>query len=254
MRIAKLKGRMAAGELLAGTFVKTPDIRVIEVLAQSGLDFLCLDAEHAPFGRAEMDACLGIACALDMPTLVRIPSGAPEAVLAALDSGAVGVVVPHVDSVAKAEAVARAAHFGPGGRGFAGSSRWAGYATRPMGEVLAKDSQTIVIAQIEEPAGVDAVAGIAAVEGIDALFAGPADLSVGYGETSVGSPALTKALAAIGEAAQASGKTYVTWVPDAAKAAEWAAHGMTMFFVASEHGWIRSGAAEVARGIKAIRP
>jgi 2-keto-3-deoxy-L-rhamnonate aldolase RhmA len=252
MRIAGLKGRMAAGEMLSGTFVKTPDIQVIEVLAQSGLDFLCLDAEHSPFGRAQIDTCLAVACALDMPVLVRVLSGAPEAILAALDSGAVGVVVPHVDSVAKAEAVARAARFGEGGRGFAGSTRWAGYGTRTMAEVLAKDAQTIVIAQIEEPAGVDAVAGIAAVPGIDALFAGPADLSVGYGQTSVGSEPLTRALAAIGAAAKAAGKTYVTWVPDAAKAAEWAPHGMTMFFVGSEHGWIRSGAAEVARGIRAI--
>ena len=252
MRIAGLKARMAAGELLSGTFVKTPDIAVIEVLAQSGLDFLCLDAEHAPFGRGEMDRCLAIACALDMPTLVRVPAGTPDAILAALDSGAVGVVVPHVDSVAKAQAVAQAAHFGRGGRGYAGSSRWAGYATRPMPEVMAKDAQTIVIAQIEEPEGVDAVTDIAKVEGIDALFAGPADLSVGYGETVVGSPALTRALATIGAAAQAAGKAYVSWVPDAAKAAEWTAHGMTVFFVASEHTWMRNGAAEVARGIKAI--
>ena len=253
MRTAELKGRMAAGEMLSGTFVKTPDISVIEVLAQSGLDFLCLDAEHSPFGRGEMDRCLAMARALDMPTLVRVPSGAPEAILAALDSGAVGVVVPHVDSVAKARTVARAAHFGRGGRGYAGSTRWAGFATRAMGDVLAQDDQTIVIAQIEEPEGVDAVAEIAAVEGIDALFAGPADLSVGYGETVVGSEALTRALATIGAAAQAAGKAYVSWVPDAAKAAEWAAHGMTVFFLASEHTWMRNGAAEAARGIRAIR-
>lgn len=253
MRIEALKARMASGELLSGTFLKTPDLRVVEILAQSGLDFLCLDAEHAPFGRAEMDACIAMGCALDMPILVRVPSGAPDAILAALDCGAVGIVVPHVDSVEKAEAVARAARFGPGGRGFAGSTRWAGYATRPMADVLAKDAQTIVIAQIEEPEGVDAVTQIAAVDGIDALFAGPADLSVGYGETSVGSDALTHALATIGAAAKAAGKTYVSWVPDAAKAEEWTAHGMSMFFVASEHSWMRSGAAEVARGIKAIK-
>ena len=252
MRTAALKGRMAAGEMLSGTFVKTPDITVIEVLAQSGLDFLCLDAEHAPFGRAETDRCLAIARALDMPTLVRVPSGAPDAILAALDSGAVGVVVPHVDSVAKAEAVARAAHFGRGGRGYAGSTRWAGFATRPMPDILAQDDETIVIAQIEEPEGVEAVAGIAATPGIDALFAGPADLSVGYGETAVGTPALTAALAAIGAAARAAGKAYVSWVPDAAKAAEWAAHGMTVFLLASEHTWMRNGAAEAAGGIRAL--
>ena len=251
-RTSGLRARMLAGEILSATFVKTPDVGVIEVLSQSGLDFLILDAEHAPFGRREMDVCLAVARALDMPTLVRVPAGTPEAILAALDTGAVGVVVPHVDSLAKARAVAAAGHFGEGGRGYAGSTRWAGFATRPMGEVLVQDAETIVVAQIEEPEGVDAVAEIAGVEGIDALFAGPADLSVGYGQSVVGSPELDAALARIGAACAESGKAYVTWVPDAAKAAEWARFGVNVFVAASEHTWMRNAAAEVARGIKAI--
>lgn len=252
-RTSGLKGRMQAGEMLAGTFVKTPDVSVIEVLAQSGLDFLCLDGEHAPFGRRELDQCLAVARALDMPCLVRVPSGTPDALLIALDAGAVGVVVPHVDSVAKAEAVAAAGHFGRGGRGYAGSTRWAGFATRPMGEVLAQDAETLVIAQIEEPEGVEAVEGIAAVPGIDALFAGPADLSVGYGESVVGTPALDAALVRIGAACAAHGKPFVSWVPDAAAAANWAKHGITVFLAASEQSWMRQGAAAAADGIHAIK-
>lgn len=252
MRTAGLKARMAAGEVLSGTFIKIPEVSVIEVLAGSGLDFLCLDGEHSPFDRARMDACLAVARALDFPVLVRVGAGTPEAILQAMDAGAVGVVVPHVDSVEKAQAVAKAAHFGRGGRGYAGSTRWAGFATRPMGEILDQDAQTIVIAQIEEPEGVEAVAEIAAVPGIDALFAGPADLSVGYGERTVGTPALTAALAAIGAATKAEGKAFVTWVPDAQVAKDWSRHGVTMFFVASEHSWMRAGAVEVAKGIAEI--
>ena len=75
MGFAGFKQRMLSGKVLAGTFVKTPAIEVIEVLAHSGLDFLCLDAEHAPFDRARLDACLAVARALDLPTLVRVPSG-----------------------------------------------------------------------------------------------------------------------------------------------------------------------------------
>ncbi|NBC94954.1 MAG: aldolase, partial [Deinococcus-Thermus bacterium] len=52
-----LRARMRAGETLAGTFLKTPAHELIEVLAGSGLDFVCLDAEHAPFDRARTDAC-----------------------------------------------------------------------------------------------------------------------------------------------------------------------------------------------------
>ena len=53
-----LKARLAAGEYLLGTFLKTPAPILVEVLATCGLDLLCLDAEHAPFDRAAIDACI----------------------------------------------------------------------------------------------------------------------------------------------------------------------------------------------------
>lgn len=252
MRTAGFKARMAAGERLVGTFVKTPEVNVIEVMALSGLDFICLDAEHCAFDRGRMDACLAIARALDLPTLVRVGAATPQDILQALDSGAVGVVVPHVDSVAKAEMVAKAAHFGRGGRGFAGSTRWAGFATRTMADVLAQDSQTVVIAQIEEPEGVDVVEQIAAVDGIDALFAGPADLSVGYGKTSVGSPELDAAMTRIGVAARAADKAYVSWMGDAGTAKDWIRYGITVFVVGSDHALMLAQARDVGASVRAI--
>jgi staphyloferrin B biosynthesis citrate synthase len=252
MRTAGFKARMAAGERLVGTFVKTPEVNVIEVMALAGLDFICLDAEHCAFDRGRMDACLAIARALDLPTLVRVGAATPQDILQALDSGAVGVVVPHVDSVAKAEMVAKAAHFGRGGRGFAGSTRWAGFATRTMAEVLAQDSETVVIAQIEEPEGVDVVEQIAAVEGIDALFAGPADLSVGFGKTSVGSPELDAAMTRIGAAARAADKVYVSWMADAGTATDWIRYGITVFVVGSDHALMLAQARDVAKAVRKI--
>lgn len=248
MRREKLKSRMLAGERLSGTFIRMPDISLLEVIAQTDLDFVVLDAEHAPFGRAERDRCLAMAKALDLPALVRVPG--QDEILSALDDGALGVVVPHVDSAQKAAAVARAAHFGKGGRGFAGSTRWAGMTTRTMDEVLDMDAGTIVIAQIEEPEGVDAVDAIAATAGIDGLFAGPADLSVSYGERKVGSDVLTRALALIGEATARHKKAYVSWIPNASFADDWAKHGITTFVVGSDQSWIRAGAAATAAQIR----
>ena len=251
MRTRDLRQRIRAGERLTGTFVKMAEVTVIEVLATSGLDFLVLDAEHAGWDRGRLDACLAVGRALDVPCLVRVPEASPAALLTALDAGAVGVVVPHVASREIAERVARAAHFGRGGRGFAGSTRWAGFATRPMAEVLAQDAETVVVAQIEEPEGVEDCEAIAAVEGIDALFAGPADLTVGYGETAMGSQVLKEALSRIGAAARAAGKGYVSWVPDAATAEDWArAHGVNVFVLASDHTFLRAGAAREVAALK----
>ena len=178
MAADSLRARMLRGEILSGTFVKTPSHDIIEIMALSGLDFVTVDTEHAPFDRGRLDACLAVARALDFPVLVRVPSGDRQEILKVLDSGATGVVVPRVDSLEKAEEVARWSRFGHGGRGFAGSTRWAGFATRKMPEILAQsEEETVVVVQIEEPEGVDCCDAIAAVTGVDGLFVGPADLA-----------------------------------------------------------------------------
>ncbi len=249
-----LRARMQAGDRLAGTFMKTPDHSVLEVLILAGLDFVCMDAEHAPFDRTAMDACLAVANARDFPVLVRLPEGTPARILEVLDMGAAGIVVPHVDSVEKARAVARAARFGHGGRGYAGSTRWAGYTTQKMPDLLDRSqAETVVIAQIEEPEGVEAAAQIAAVPGIDGLFTGPADLTVSYGHRGLDNDDLQAAMASTGQACAAAGKTFVTWVPNVETAQAWRAHGFSMFFVSSEHGWILQGARAVADGIAALK-
>ena len=247
-----LKTRMARGDTLVGTFVKTPAIEVVEVLARSTLDFLCLDAEHAPFDRGRMDACLAIARAMGVPCLVRIPSGTPDRILMALDSGATGVVVPHVDRVEKAQAIAKAAHFGHGGRGFAGSTRWAGFATRGMADILRQGAEeTVVIAQIEEPEGVEAADAIAAVDGIDGLFVGPADLAVSLGLSGPGDPGVIERMGTVGRAARAAGKAFITWSAGPANAQVLRDAGVTMVFGASEHAFMLAGANAMADGFRA---
>ena len=251
MRISGFREKLLSGAPLAGTFIKTPSHMVVEVLARSSLDFICLDAEHSPFDRSAIDACCALGRALDFPVVVRVQEGSAHQILAALDSGAVGIVVPHVASVEKARAVAMAARYAPGGRGFAGGTRWADWGGHSMGALIERSRQeTVVMAQIEEPEGVDACAAIAGVDGIDALFVGPSDLSVGYGLTQVGSPELDKAMRRVGEAARAAGRAYVSWVPDSAKVADWSKdYGVTAFLMASELTWMRQGADAAAAGV-----
>ncbi|MBW7922843.1 MAG: aldolase [Rubellimicrobium sp.] len=246
MRTAGFRARLARGDRIVGTFVKIPEISVIEVLAQSGLDFICIDSEHGAFDRGRLDTCLAMARALDLPALVRIGGPGGPAILQALDSGAVGVVVPHVLNAAMAREVVASAHFGAGGRGFATSTRWAGFASRAMSEVLDRDAETVVIAQVEDPVAIANVEEIAAVPGLDALFAGPSDLSVGFGKRSLGSPEVAEALTRIGTACRSSGAAYAAWVPDIARAEDWREHGVSMFVVASDHGFLRAGAAAAA--------
>lgn len=250
MSQATLKSRMLAGDMLSGTFMKTPAFQLVEILAMSGMDFVALDAEHAPFDRGAVDACLGMARALNFPALVRIPDDSPAQILTMLDSGATGLVVPHVNTAEKARDIARAARFGHGGRGFAGSSRWAGYATRKMPEILKQsETETVVLAQIEEPEAVDDIDEIAAVDGIDALFVGPADLALCYGLTDPAAPEVRLAIRRVGEAAKKHGKCLVTFAPNTSWVPDLKALGVTMYFIASEHSYILDGAKAVAEDI-----
>jgi 2-keto-3-deoxy-L-rhamnonate aldolase RhmA len=110
----------------------------------------------------------------------------------------------------------------------------------------------VVIAQIEDPEGVDAAAEIAGTDGVDGIFLGPADLSVAYGKTDQASPELAAAVRRVGQAARAAQKAYMSFVPDPAKAAAWRDEGMTIFFLASEHAWMLAGARAAADGIHAL--
>jgi 2-keto-3-deoxy-L-rhamnonate aldolase RhmA len=241
------------GVPLVGTFMKTPAVDILEVLIIGGLDFVCLDAEHAPFDRAAINACAAVARVAGFPLLVRVPSAAPAEIGLALDLGATGVVVPHVTDPETAARVARAARFGHGGRGYAGSTRWAGFGTEAMADLLARSrDETVVFAQIEDPEAVEVCERIAAVEGIDALFLGPADLSVAYGKTDLISPDLLDALARVGRAARAAGKGYATFVPNADAGKAWEEHGVSTWFVASDHAWILSGARTARQGLTGV--
>ncbi len=253
MSIASFRDIVATGKPLAGTFMKTPSVDMLDVLILSGLDFVCIDGEHAPFDRQTLNACLALSRAADFPVLIRVASAAPEHIGAALDLGAVGIVVPHVTDAAVAVAVAKASRFGHGGRGYAGSTRWAGFTTNTMSDLLDKSaSETVVIAQIEDPEAVDNAEAIASTPGIDALFLGPADLSVAYGRTDTDSAELHAAMASVGRAASAQGKAYMTFVPNAARARDLRKYGFGAFFIGSEHSWVMQGARADIAGIRDI--
>ena len=233
-----------------GTFLKTPSSIMAEVLGLSELDVIAIDAEHHPFDRLEVDACVAALRAADMPSLVRLSSDSPTDIRNALDCGATGIVVPHVTTADQAAAIVKAAHFGDGGRGYAGSTRAAGYGSKPIAEHL-RDSatQTVVIVQIEDIAALDNVAEIAAVDNVDCLFVGRVDLAVGM-QKSVMDDAVIETV----RKTCAEGKTDTTAVgmftPDLAELPDWQTRGASLFLLSSEHSLALAGANQLAQAIR----
>lgn len=243
--------RLRGGDLLVGPFVKLPLPHVVEILAGTGLDCLCLDAEHGPFGRLELDGCLLAAKALGFPAIVRVQAGRPEQILAALDGGAPAILVPHVRSAPEAAAVAKASRFGPGGRGFAGNTRSADLSGRSLAEHLSRSpAETCVIAQVEDAEALDELDAIASTPGIDALFVGRIDLTVSLGETDPKAPAVLKAVSAICRAGRAAGKAVGMFTPDLGELPRWKAEGASLFLLGSDQAFLQQGARKLAEDVR----
>ena len=250
--MSTFRQRLLNGERLIGSFVKTPSMMVAEVLAQTDLDVLCIDAEHSPFDRRDIDACLLAYRAANKPAVVRVPSGNADVILNALDCGATGIVVPHVDSVEKAEACAKAARFGDGGRGYAGSTRAAAYGGNTVTENLTRNrEETTVIAQIEDLAALHCIDSIAAVDGIDCLFIGTMDLTVALGADGAKDARVIEATEKICTAASRAGRRTGIFVPSVDDVPFWLERGVSLFLMSSDHAFIKQGAASLANNCKA---
>jgi len=227
MRVHETKRVLAAGEPVYGCFVRYPDPGIVELLALQGFDFLVFDGEH---GTIEPRDCENLVRAAELrgpAPLVRVPANQPSVILRFLDTGAVGVHVPLVESVEEAEAAVRAVKYPPrGARGLAGV-RASSYGATPLGEyVVQANDATLVVIQVETRAAVERVGEIAAVDGVDVVFIGPTDLSQAFGVTGqTAHPLLEEAYEAIASAVAASPAALGVLVADEAGAERWRERG-----------------------------
>lgn len=244
------KKRLSAGDQLIGTFIKTPSPVVAEVLGLSDLDVYCIDVEHAPFGRLDVDLCVSAFRAADRPSLVRVADDSPTQIRNALDSGATGILVPHVTSAKQAAAIVKAAHFGDGGRGYAGSSRAANYTTKSMADHIADSrEQTTVIVQIEDIAALDQVTEIASVEGVDALFVGRFDLAVAMQKNPADKDVI-EAVREVCKRGKSAGTVVGMFTANVAEIPDWKDAGASFFLLSSDHSMMLSGANALAQSIR----
>ncbi|MFI9008157.1 HpcH/HpaI aldolase/citrate lyase family protein [Actinosynnema sp. NPDC053489] len=163
-----------------GLWVGSTDPRVVRATAGGGFDWACVDEQHGgAAGGRDNTGLIAAVRAAGVTPFVRVAWNRPELIGRALDSGADGVIVPMVDDVEQARAAAAATRFAPRG-------------TRSFGPVRSVDAVALTeparanadvrcLVMIETVRGLDAVADIAAVDGVDGLFVGPFDLSLALG-------------------------------------------------------------------------
>jgi 2-keto-3-deoxy-L-rhamnonate aldolase RhmA len=189
-----------------GTWLKMGAAEPVEMMALAGFDFVVVDLEHAPLDLQSAYRLINSATALGMAPLVRVPDKTPSTIQKVLDAGAVGILVPHVDTVAEAAAVGQATRFPPDGvRGAGGTSRAGLWGLRPTSEYLAAGDDVLCIPQLESVEAIQAVDEILALPSVDAVFVGAADLSMSMGTTPA-DPAVGRLIERAVGAARAAGK------------------------------------------------
>jgi len=239
------RARFACGEHLFGTFLKTPTTHASEILGSVGFDFVVIDEEHAPFNRETTDRMLLACRASGIAGIVRVQGPEAPFILSVLDCGAAGVLVPHVDSAAKAMAVVEACRYMIGSRGFSNTTRAGGFGKASIEEhVVAQDRSITVIAMIEDPHAIDVVDEILAVDGIDGAFIGRGDLMVAYRQSGSGPQQVRDATDKILAAARKAGKPVCILASSLEDAAELTGKGASAFILSSDQGLMRQAAIQ----------
>jgi 2-keto-3-deoxy-L-rhamnonate aldolase RhmA len=247
------RSRFSSGQHLVGTFIKTPTTHATEIFGALGYDFMVIDEEHAPFDRIMTDMVILAARASNIASIVRVSSDDPAKILSVLDCGATGVLVPHVYSVEKAQAIAAAARYRGGKRGYSGSARAGAYGGTPMWDLIEEqDSSACVIAMIEDPEALDRIDDIVAVDGIHGVFIGRGDLTASFGVKSNTDPKVVDAVKRIIAAAKRVKKPVCVMTANAAEVTDFADLGATSFIISSDQGLMRRAASQTITDFKKL--
>jgi 4-hydroxy-2-oxoheptanedioate aldolase len=175
-RPGELRERMQSGHTTLGCWAAIPSPFSTELLATMGFDWITVDMQHGLADYATMVGAMQALRAHGIPGLVRVPSNDPGLVGRVLDAGAIGVVVPMVNTPAAAEAAVRACRYPPLGTRSWGPAR-AALGRPEYGPELAND-ETICVVMLENPEAAAQADAILSVPGVDAVYIGPWDLSL----------------------------------------------------------------------------
>jgi len=239
-----LRARILARELLLGMFLDLGSAVTAEIAAGAGFDWLVLDAEHGALGAAPLHGQLQAVAGGTAAPFVRVPSPRSDLVGWALDAGAAGIVVPRSDTVEDVLGAVAATHYSQT-RGAAPGVRAAGYG-RDAAYVPHADERRVLMIQIETAPALQAVEEIAAIDGVDVLFLGPADLarSLGLVGAAADHPRILAAAERIVGAAGAADKAAGVYVDDPDHADEYRALGFTVIASGFEAGLMRDAVDE----------
>jgi 2-keto-3-deoxy-L-rhamnonate aldolase RhmA len=254
MRSNTVKRKLAAGEVSIGTMIfEFSSSGIGRLAAAAGAEYLIFDMEHTAWSIETIRNLIATTRAADTIPMVRVPATQYHLLSRPLDAGAMGLMVPMVESVAQAETIVRAGKYPPaGGRGCAFGVSHDDFTG---GDVFAKmtsaNDEVFLIAQIETVAGLESCEAIAAVDGIDCLWVGHFDLTSSMGiPAQFDHPDFLAALDRVVAACNAHGKVAGIMAGNVAFGKRWLARGYRAIAYSGDI-WVYQTA--LAEGIAALR-
>jgi 2-keto-3-deoxy-L-rhamnonate aldolase RhmA len=197
-----VKAKLAAGEQVVGGTVESPDVNIYCAMASSGFDFLWIEMQHSPLTYAQVAAMIRTCPGPAMP-FIRVPDANESDIQKAVDIGAVGIIVPMVDTIEKIEHAITFAMYPPLGKRSQGGGQYGTLWGRNYRQQA--NDNIMIVAMIENPQGVDIVDKIARLEHVDVVFAASSDLG-SFSGLRQGDPGYEALVTRIKDATLAAGK------------------------------------------------
>ncbi len=209
MRKNIMKKKLNSGQVVPGVVINESSPDTVERLALIGFDWIFIDCEHSVLSEESVSRLVMAADLRGITPLVRVPLNVPELILRYMDAGAMGIIVPGMNSREAAETAVKAVKYQPQGERGLSSVRAADFGlSGPLGEyVKAANEETMILGVLEDSKGVENIRDILETEGFDGVIIGTNDLSNSLGVPGQTThPKVLEAIEKILAAGKATGK------------------------------------------------
>lgn len=255
MKKGSKKSKITEGQISLGPFLKFSDASIAEIAGLAGFDHVIIDLEHGPLDILAAQEIVRAAETGGAVPMIRVSSNSEPEILRALDIGARGVHVPHVDDRASAEKAVRACYYHPKGeRGVCRYVRNAAYTGIPKEEYFQYANDSVVpILHLEGKKAFENLDEILEVEGIGVVFIGPYDLSQSCGVPGqIKSEVVVSAMKDAVTRARAAGVQVGTFVESVGDARFWNDLGVNYLCYSVDVGIFFDACRQIAESFKKL--
>jgi 4-hydroxy-2-oxoheptanedioate aldolase len=245
------KHAIAAGRAQIGLWSSIPSTTAVEILAGAGFDWILLDTEHTPNDLESVFTQLQAAAAYPVSTLVRVPWSDQVVIKRYLDAGAQTLLIPFISNADEARAAVSYTRYPPDGvRGVGGTTRATRYG-RIRNYAKRAHEELCVLVQVETREGLERIEEICAVDGVDGVFIGPADLHASFGYTGeTANPEIVPLIDDGIRRIRAAGKAPGVLTAVESMARHWLGCGALFVAVGADVGVLARGAEALAHRFK----